>query len=183
MPRKFKIGAGILSTLLALYASYFLYLAEQGNFDAITPGEAYRSAQLDRDELEHYIKKYKIKSILSLRHDTDNGNAGWYKEEVKVSAENGITHYSVPISQKQEPEARNVAEIIRVFNSAPRPILIHCKAGADRTGLAAAMWKVSVDKEPKTEARKQLSILFFHLPIGRTAAMDRFFEKWSPQPR
>ena len=147
---------------------------------AITPGEAYRSAQLDRDELEHYIKKYKIKSILCLRNDTNNGNAAWYKEEVKVGAEHGIAHYFVPISSRQEPEARNVAEILRIFHSTPRPILIHCKERADRTGMAAAMWKVSVDKETKTEAAKQLSLRFFHLPAGDTAAMDRFFEKWEP---
>ena len=180
MPRRSKLPVWLFSALLLLYGSYCLYLSEQGNFHAITPGEAYRSAQLDRDELEHYIKKYKIKSILCLRNDTNNGNAAWYKEEVKVGAEHGIAHYFVPISSRQEPEARNVAEILRIFHSAPRPILIHCKAGADRTGLAAAMWKVSVDKETKTEAAKQLSLRFFHLPAGDTAAMDRFFEKWEP---
>lgn len=175
-----KRTTGVFSVLLLLFGSYRLYLSEQGNFHAITPGEAYRSAQLDRDELEHYIKKYGIKSILCLRNDTDGGNAAWYKEEVKVGAENGIVHYFVPISQKREPEARNVAEILRIFHSAPRPVLIHCKAGADRTGLAAAMWKVSVNKESKAEAGKQLSLRFFHLPVGDTAAMDRFFEKWQP---
>jgi len=180
MSKKIKAVAWVFGVLLLLFGIYRLYLSEQGNFHAITPGEAYRSAQLDRDELEHYIKKHKIKSILCLRNDTDNGNAAWYKEEVEVGAENGITHYFVPISQKREPEARNIAEIIRIFHSAPRPILIHCKAGADRTGLAAAMWKVSVDKESKAEAKKQLSLRFFHLPVGDTAAMDRFFEKWEP---
>jgi len=180
MSKKLKPAAWFFGVLLLLFGSYRLYLSEQGNFHAITPGEAYRSAQLDRDELEHYIKKYKIKSILCLRNDTDNGNAAWYKEEVKVGAENGIEHYFVPISQKREPEARNIAEIIRIFHSAPRPILIHCKAGADRTGLVSAMWKMSVDKEPKTEAKKQLSPRYFHLPFGDTAAMDRFFETWQP---
>jgi undecaprenyl-diphosphatase len=62
----------------------------------------------------------------------------------------------------------------------PRPVLIHCKQGADRTGLVAAMWKVIVDKEPKSEARKQLSPIFFHFPICRTASLDRFFKKWQP---
>jgi hypothetical protein len=42
------------------------------------------------------------------------------------------------------------------------------------------MWKVIVDKEPKPEARKQLSILYGHFPLGETSAMDRFFEKWNP---
>jgi hypothetical protein len=43
------------------------------------------------------------------------------------------------------------------------------------------MWKVIVDKEPKSEAKKQLSLLFGHLPIGKTAAMDKFFHNWNPE--
>ena len=181
MSKKIKITARISAVLLALFGAYRLYMTEQGNFHAITPGEAYRSAQLDGKRLEHYIKKYRIKSILSLRNDNDNGTAEWYKEETGVSSEYGLAYYTVPLSSKREPDAERAAEIIRVFNSAPRPILIHCRAGADRTGLVAAMWKVSVDKEPKAEAKKQLSLLYFHIPfLGGTDAMDRFFEKWQP---
>ncbi len=43
------------------------YLEEQGNFHPITPGEAYRSAQLDPDELEYDIRKFKIRSIINLK--------------------------------------------------------------------------------------------------------------------
>jgi undecaprenyl-diphosphatase len=178
MSRKLKIALKTFSVLLLLYGCYLWYLAEQGNFHPITPGSAYRSAQLDRDELEHYIRKYRIKSILNLRNDT--ANAAWYEEELKISAEHGLVYYHVPLSAKREPKKESVEKIIDVFNSAPRPILIHCKAGADRTGLAAAIWKVVVDKEPKNQAEKQLSIRFFHFPIGGPAALDRFFDRWQP---
>jgi hypothetical protein len=43
------------------------YLEEQGNFHPITSGEAYWSAQLDQDELEYYIRKFEIRSIINLR--------------------------------------------------------------------------------------------------------------------
>jgi predicted ATPase len=46
--------------------------------------------------------------------------------------------------------------------------------------MAAAIWKVVVDKEPKSVAEKQLSIFYGHLPIGKTTAMDHFFQKWTP---
>jgi undecaprenyl-diphosphatase len=178
MSRKLKTSLKTLSVLLVLYAAYSLYFAEQGNFYAITPGSAYRSAQLDRDELEHYIKKHRIKSILNLRNDS--AGSSWYAEETKISAEHQLAYYSVPLSAKSEPSEKSVANLLKVFNSAPRPILIHCRAGADRTGLVAAMWKAYVDKEPKEQAGKQLSIRFFHFPIGRAASLDRFFEKWQP---
>ncbi|MCL4490850.1 MAG: dual specificity protein phosphatase family protein [Nitrospirae bacterium] len=178
MSRRVKFFVAVLLSLLILTASHFACMEEQGNFHAITPGEAYRSAQLDRDELEYYIKKHNIRSILNLRGE--NPDAQWYTEEKQVSAEHNVMHYDIALSASSEPSREDIQKLIKIFKSAPRPVLIHCLAGADRSGLAAAMWKVVVDKETKAEAAKQLSILYGHLPIGKTSAMDRFFRKWNP---
>ena len=104
----------------------------------------------------------------------------WYRKEIKFSAEHNINHYDISLSSSHEPAEEDIRELTEIFNNAPRPVLIHCLAGADRSGLAAAMWKVIVDREPKSEAEKQLSVFFGHLPIGTTSAMDRFFQKWTP---
>ncbi len=177
MTRTFKSFLIIPALLLLLTAGYFLYAEEQGNFHAITPGEAYRSGQLDRDELKYYINKHHIKSIINLRGK--NPGTAWYMEELKVSAENGAAHFDLPLSASHEPGEEDVRKLMEIFMQAPRPVLIHCQGGADRSGLAAAMWKVIVDKEPKAEAGKQLSILYEHIPIGKTSAMDSFFRKWN----
>ena len=176
--RKTKFSITTLVLLVILSASYFFYMEEQGNFHTITQGEAYRSAQLDRDEYEYYIKKYNIKSIVNLRGE--HPDELWYGEEIKVCVEQNVKHYDIALSSSKKPSEEDLRQLIDIFHSAPRPILIHCQAGADRSGLAAAIWKVIVDKEPKSEAEKQLSIIFGHLPIGKTTAMDRFFQCWQP---
>jgi undecaprenyl-diphosphatase len=153
-------------------------MEEQGNFHPITYGEAYRSAILDRDELEHYIQKFEIKSIVNLLGY--HPNEPWYKEEIEVSVDHNVKHYDISLPATREPTDKEVRKLVEIFKNAPRPVLIHCKAGADRSGLAAAMWKVIVDKEPKSEAGKQLSILYGHIPIGKTIAMDQFFKNWNP---
>ncbi len=168
----------ILFAIFFLLAGYFLYMQEQGNFHQITPGEAYRSAQLDRDELEYYIKKYRIRSVVNLRGK--NMDAEWYREEIAVCAGQNVRHFDVPLSATEEPRQEDIGRLMEIFNSAPRPLLMHCQAGADRSGLAAAIWKVEIDHQPKSEARKQLSLLYGHIPIGKTTVLDRFFEKWSP---
>ncbi len=179
MPRSLRFFIAVLSLLLIITASYFLYMQEQGNFHAITLGEAYRSSQLDRDELEYYIRRYNIRSILNLRGR--NPGASWYMEELKVSAENNVTHYDIAMSASHEPTNEDIRQLMVIFKTAPRPVLIHCQAGADRSGLVAAMWKVVIDKKAKAEAEKQLSIFFWHLPVGPTTAMDRFFQNWKPE--
>jgi protein tyrosine/serine phosphatase len=178
MTRKYKILVSLFVLLFLSSASYFLYMEEQGNFHTITYGEAYRSAQLDTDEFEYYIKKYNIKSIVNLRGK--NPELPWYEEEIRVSAKHGIKHFDISLSASREPTEEDINELIEIFKTAPRPVLIHCQAGADRSGLAAAMWKVVVDREPKSEAEKQLSIFYGHLPIGKTSAMDHFFQNWNP---
>lgn len=179
--RRFKVSIPLLSffsVLIVLGAIYFLYMEEQGNFHAITSGEAYRSAQMDRDELEYYIKQYGIRSIINLRGE--NADKPWYVEELDVSREQNVTHYDISLAASRELDSDDVFKLVEIFKTAPRPVLIHCQSGADRSGLVAAMWKVIVDKEPKAKAAKQLSITYGHMPIGKTTAMDHFFDKWDP---
>jgi undecaprenyl-diphosphatase len=178
MSRRLKLLFSAVALVVFLGATYLLYMEEQGNFHTITYGEAYRSAILDRDELEHYVKEYEIKSIVNLLgyHPSES----WYKEEIEVSANCNIKHYDVSLPAGREPTEGEARRLVGIFKSAPRPVLIHCKAGADRSGLAAAMWRVIVDKEPKSEAAKELSILYGHIPVGKTIAMDQYFKNWNP---
>ena len=168
----------ILTAILFLPASYFIYMEEQGNFHPITPGEAYRSAQLDQDELQHYIRKYHIKSIINLRGKRPGEN--WYEEEINACRQFGSRHYDLSLPTDKSPSRDKIKKLLDLFETAPRPVLLHCKAGADRTGLAAALWKAFVDREPKALARKQLSLRFGHFPVGPTSALDGFFKGWQP---
>lgn len=179
IPRKLKWAASIAILILFLPASYFIYMEEQGNFHAITPNQAYRSAQLDRDELEYYIPKYHIKSILNLMGKKSSDHH--YRDEIEVCRHLHIAHYDLRLPADRKPSRVNIERLIAILKTAPRPVLIHCKAGADRTGLAGALWKVIIDQEPKARAKKQLSIRFGHIPIGPTSAMDRFFDEWQPR--
>lgn len=179
IPQKTKWLFIFLTAVLFLPASYFIYMAEQGNFHPITKEESYRSAQLDRDELKHYIGKYNIKSIINLRGQ--RAGRSWYQEELEMCNQCGVRHYDLSIPADKSPSAEQLAALRHLFENAPRPLLLHCKAGADRSGLAAALWKVVVDKEPKALARKQLSLRFGHFPIGPTSALDDFFKKWHPE--
>jgi undecaprenyl-diphosphatase len=169
---------GALAILFLSAVGYFFFVKWQGNFHPITPGEAYRSAQLDRDDIAHYVTKYSIKSVLNLRGSRSGER--WYDDELAACAELQVAHYDVELSEAHEPTDIQVRQLVHIFETAPRPLLIHCMSGADRTGLAAAMWKVVVDKERKAEAANQLSIRYGHIPIWETQAMDSFFEKWNP---
>ncbi len=169
----------IILILMSLTAAviYASYVAINKNFHPITAGEAYRSAQMNGDELTRCIKSYNIKSIINLNGKVEQK---WHKDETNICAENKVKLYDLSLSSHREPTVEEVQTLIVIYKSAPRPALIHCEFGADRTGLAAAMWKVIVDKEPKDEAGKQLSIIYGHLSVGPASVLDRFFRNWHP---
>jgi len=178
MRRGLKITALTLSGPLLLLIVYLGFLVATGNFHAITSGEAYRTAQLSGGKLSQYIEEYHIKSVMNLRGQ--NPGKEWYENEIRTCTKYGIEHYDLALSSTHEPNTKDMKEMIEIFRTAPRPILIHCQYGADRSGLVSAMWKVIVDNEPKAEAKKQLSFLYGHVPILGRDTMDRFFEKWNP---
>ncbi|MDC8446902.1 MAG: hypothetical protein LV473_00945 [Nitrospira sp.] len=57
------VGPGLV------FGLYQGYLYEQGNFHIVAQDRMYRSRQLDKVELIHYIKTYQIKSIVNLRRE------------------------------------------------------------------------------------------------------------------
>jgi protein tyrosine/serine phosphatase len=82
------------------------------------------------------------------------------------------------LSADKTPSSHDIEKLLKLFRNAPRPVLIHCQAGADRSGLAAALWEVVIDGAPKSVAREQLSIRYGHMPFGPTQVLDAFFENW-----
>lgn len=151
-----------------------------GNFQPITKGEAYRCGQINKDKLEQYLKEYRIKSVLNLRGE--NSGADWYEDEIAVCSRLSVRHYDLAMNSTGKPTPDVVGKLMAIFREAPRPVLIHCRSGSDRSGLVAALWKVVVDGEPKSIAEKQLSILYGHFPVGQTAVLDDFFKDWKPAP-
>lgn len=174
------IASVVLIPALALGA-YLLYVGISDNFHPITQGEAYRSAQLSGDELAGRIQRHGIKSVLNLRGE--NPKAQWYLDEIEVCRRLGVQHYDVRLSEALEPADDELAELQRIMREAPRPLLLHCRHGADRSGLVAAMWKLYIDSEPMDSAAKQLSLKFGHVPVGKTTAMDRAFTRWAQGQR
>jgi undecaprenyl-diphosphatase len=166
----------LIPTILA--GAYIADILVHGNFQPITEGEAYRSGQLNGARLESYLKEYRIKSVLNLRGD--NSGADWYEDEISTCRRLSVRHYDLAMNSTGRPNPDVLEKLIAIFSEAPRPILIHCRSGSDRSGLAAALWKVVVDGEQKDVAQKQLSMRYGHFPVGQTSVLDDFFKQWDP---
>jgi protein tyrosine/serine phosphatase len=68
-------------------------------------------------------------------------------------------------------------EIVVILKTLPTPLLIHCKDGADRTALIAALYHLAIEGKPPLEADSELTMWYGHIPLitPHVAAMDRSF--------
>jgi protein tyrosine/serine phosphatase len=72
--------------------------------------------------------------------------------------------------------------LIALMEKADKPLLIHCKDGADRAGLASALYLAIVKRVDPKMAEAQLSFRYGHisLPFIPEYAMDRTYEHLTP---
>lgn len=150
------------------------------NFHAIVAGEAYRSAQPSADEIRAYHDEYHIATIINLRGEAPGRS--WYDAEVRAAKDLGIQHIDFGMSARRELTQNQSLALIALMKSAPKPVLIHCHAGSDRSGLAAALYLAAIAKAGEEKSEAQLSIRFGHIAIPVLGAyeMDQTFEAMEP---
>ncbi|KPK42349.1 MAG: hypothetical protein AMK72_14425, partial [Planctomycetes bacterium SM23_25] len=101
------------------------------NFHEVVPGQVYRSAQPGAEQVRQWTSKYGLRTIVNLRHDS--WRAPFAQE--KAAAEGlGVRFIQVPLANQSLPRRAAMARLIEVIETADRPMLLHCRAGADRAG-------------------------------------------------
>lgn len=169
-------GLALMVTALS-FGGYLAFLQLSGNFHTVVPGEFYRSAQPSASQLEDYASRYGIKTVINLRGKNDK--AAWYNEEIAAAERLGIQHIDFAMSASAIVTHDVAEQLVEVMKSAPKPILIHCKAGADRSGIVSAIYSHQIAGFDQDRAERQLSVFFGHIGIpylSSTFAMDESWE-------
>jgi len=122
----------------------------------------YRSGQPTGRDLRMVVNEHGIKSIINLR-GTQPGE-DWYDEEVAVSQALGLKRVDISMSAARLPHREDLLRLLDAFKDLPPPILVHCKAGADRTGEAVAIFALDHLKWSNRKAAGQLHPYYGHVP-------------------
>ncbi|MBH69014.1 MAG: hypothetical protein CMM58_11720 [Rhodospirillaceae bacterium] len=124
----------------------------------------FRSAQIYGKYITPLLRLHAIATVVNLRGA--NPRSRWYNPEKSLCEELGIWHVDHSLHSRRLPKQEILIDLLETFNNAPRPLLIKCSGGADRTGLAAAIFLLNewgVNSIP--QAVKQISFLpYLHLP-------------------
>ncbi|HSJ97453.1 MAG TPA: tyrosine-protein phosphatase [Myxococcota bacterium] len=146
------LAVGILLILLAPGPVHRFFFDE--NLIEVVPQAVYRSAQPSGPEMDEFITRLGLRSVLNLRGE--RGGSEWLAEERAVAAARGVEHHTVRLSAKRMPPGQRLREIVRVLDTAPRPLLFHCEGGVERSGLIGAV-AVLLDGGDLAAARAQFA--------------------------
>jgi hypothetical protein len=110
------------------------------NFHWIVPGEAARAAQAYAGFLGPFLARHRIRALINLRGH--NPRYGWWRYERRVSGERNVMHIDVTLDSRNLPRREMLEDLFDAFDKAPKPFLVKCSGGQDRTSLAAALYLI-----------------------------------------
>ena len=105
------------------------------------------------------MKDHGLKAVMNFRTSEDR-----HKKEQAFVKGIGLSYYHFPMDAQKRQDPARLREILDVI-AAPenQPILIHCAAGKDRTGLVAALYKIEYLGVPKKDVIKEMIMYGFDL--------------------
>lgn len=170
MKKQLKIIGILLLVLALLFGGKYVYdMNINHNFETISEGKVYKSGVIPPDELETYVKKYKIKSIVDLRFPGTGDDENNPEDAAELEAEKsavakikGLNYFND--GSDQVPTKENLVLFYKIMdNPANYPVLIHCYHGVGRAELYSAVYRIEYENWDKDEARTS----------------TRFLTKWS----
>jgi protein tyrosine/serine phosphatase len=136
------------------------------NFCVVTPGLLWRSEAPTRSDAQ-WLVDHGVGTVVSLELDVRHS---FETAHVDPGLVHSVTYFRVrDFAATQVLTHRHldehVAEVLAIIQEAPKPVLISCRAGVDRTGVIAAAYRVLVDGMSQRDAIHE---------------MDGFHSPWDP---
>lgn len=122
----------------------------------------YRGAQ-PADEGFEYLAKLGVKTVIDLREADDRAPV---EERVVTAA--GMRYVNVPMTGLNPPTEAEITKILTLLeDNAAGPVFVHCKRGADRTGVVIAAYRIDHDHWDNAQALGEAvsrGMSFFQFP-------------------
>lgn len=156
-----------------LFVDHAAIRALYDNTHEIAPG-VFRSFQPSPQALARWARRG-LKTVVNLRGP--NPCAALFLEE-EACARLGMRLENFRVYSREAPSKETIFGARDLFERIAYPALFHCKSGADRVGVIAALYLFFREKRPLDEALKQLSLRYGHVKGGKTGVIDAAFARY-----
>ena len=192
--------AVVVGVPLAYYRAGYVHARR---LRVVADGKLYRCGTLPAGGFAEAFKRYGIKTVVNIREEADAGRdpllaadwlASWRGQrtvrESEVARANGVRYVQIEGGVLDDPgrepggRPQMVDDFLSVCDDpANWPVLIHCKAGRDRTGLLTAIYRMEYEGRTQAQAVAELKANGFATfsATDGNAYLDRLVLKFEPK--
>ncbi len=141
--------------------------------------DAWRGNQPDARRIAQ-LKQMGIRTLLNLR-----GPSAFavYLFEQEACAQHGIHLVDHQIEAYHLSSRETYLRLFELFDTMEKPFLMHCKSGADRSGLAAAFYLLDQQNASVERAMSELSLKYAHRKNSRAGILDHLLQTYAADTR
>ena len=123
-----------------------------------------------------FLRRRGIRAIINLRGRNDD--LSWWKKETATAKADGIAHLDAMLDSRKLPTREMLVRLVECFDTAPKPFMLKCSGGQDRTSFAAALYLIHRDGwQALDAARAQFSRFpYLHFPKTHQRWLRPFIE-------
>ena len=157
-----------------LFVDYGVFRLAYLNLHPVSEGRLWRSAQPAPHHIAHFAARG-VRTIVNLRGVRDHG--AWQLQR-EACDRCGVRLVEFMLHSRDAPKKESLLAARSFFESIEYPAVMHCKSGADRAGLAAALFLILHEGRPVREAARQMSLRYGHFRFAKTGIIDAFFAEY-----
>ncbi len=92
-----------------------------------------------------------VKTIINLRGEDEVAAA-----EEREARSLGLRYFNVPVSMGGRPSVATIERVLALINAPEnQPAFVHCRKGADRTGVVVAAYRITHDRWTAEQAQRE----------------------------
>ena len=161
----------------SLFVDHGVFRLVWTNAATVVPGKVYRANHPAPFHLARLARRYGARTLVNLRGHRRCGSDALSRE---AASRLGLLHVDMAFESRGAPHRDRVLRFAGLYAGLAFPMLMHCKSGADRAGLASGL-AVLFEGGTATEALRQLSWRYGHFRRSRTGILDAFFLRYRDQ--
>ena len=137
------------------------------NVAPVTQG-VWRSSHPTAESLA-WFQRQGVGTVLNLRGTHKRSH---FHFEAEACDRLGLKLVNISLSARNLAKREVMLRLLDIFETIERPFVMHCKSGADRAGLASALYLIHMQGVPVRVARTHLSPVFLHFRYSSTGILD-----------
>lgn len=130
------------------------------NFGTVEPALLYRSQQPSPLLLRWLVWRHGIRSIVNLRGETEGFESAF-------AARRGLRLFVLDLSASRPPTRADVERFLAIVSDPGNaPLLVHCRAGVDRTGYMLALYRTRLQGWSTERALREMNAFLQLEPLN-----------------